>query len=294
MRHKLHVWGGLGSQLTGLFVQRYLGEKFNELSISLVIHQDELFEYNLSATGYELSEAPLAQNVILKNDYAVPSHQRSFHYDTSKLVLKRMNSFRHVLMRKSGIGAVNLKSVSNARLTKWRSNIYIDNIALDINTKALNKFIIDLALKNKTSPQDLIVHWRLGDLHFNSTKSAGNLDLLPVKLVELVKSTGVYNVKVFTESVEIAKHKILVNENELLSALKIEFCELKNNAWNLLEEGVNGKVFVGTYSKLTMWVVAARCAMGLRELTFLPIGALPAYTRLFPDLKNCPPSSFLM
>lgn len=78
MKYKIHIYGGLGAQLSGVFVQKYFREKHEDLEVKLYLHNDRKFKYSYSEDGNELLTNK--EDLLVLNDYLIPKHLRTDKY----------------------------------------------------------------------------------------------------------------------------------------------------------------------------------------------------------------------
>ena len=137
--------------------------------------------------------------------------------------------------------------------------------------RAISPSFFDFLLKhirvkkktNKEKGFKLVIHYRLGDLLELQSKSP----LVADKLVQKVNSVLLHqpdpSIVVFSESLIEAR-------KELVSAgLQREFVVSDLPTAQLIAQSLEADFFIGTNSKISLWIVNLRRYLGLTEVTYL-------------------------
>ena len=115
----------------------------------------------------------------------------------------------------------------------------------------------------KLSVSDVIVHYRLGDLMTLVTKSPINEEILFQQLNSAMKSRSIKSCTILSSDPNYAtlKFKGLKSSMDISSRYATPM--------DVLKMGSASKVFLGTNSKISMWVVFIRINQGLKN-NYLP------------------------
>jgi hypothetical protein len=125
------------------------------------------------------------------------------------------------------------------------------------------------------------IHVRLGDLleivEKNPTNFQDVIDVVRAN-VETLEKIGL---NIYSDSPRVAKE--MLNEFNFAVLAKDKYQE---NAMNSLVAMVDSSVFIGTGSKLSLWVAVLRFHTYFTRPTFLPSYLNPILESLIPDMKT--------
>lgn len=276
--YRLHVWGGLGAQLTGLFVKKYLEREQRQIDLRIFLHHDPNFEFSYTKDGNDLRHSQ--RDIVVLQDYLVPKHLRSLNYSKKVLFLTHLHKSA-IRIRWLMFHLDHMHSLSQWRPSRFFKNLVIAEIILDCSVEDLKYFSSYLNLDFGITPI-FVFHWRLGDLHTKSTKSSGNQQAIMDFVLSFLGDASFESKYVFTESPDLAKRLVDGHVRDATSFENAKFFGLDAEAWDILTFGCRARIFVGTYSKLSLWVAAIRSANGHGNRTYLPSGLTGEFYRLFP------------
>lgn len=278
MKYNIHIFGGLGAQLSGIFVERFINEKYKSLKTSVYLHNDPNFEFSYAKDGNELNS--YKEKILVLHDYLVPKHLRNKEY--SKLTISLSYS-RRILnrIRLAFIYVDNLQTLSEWTPRPLIRNLQISEVTLDSEVEEFARFAFDLNLEAKIVPI-FVSHWRLGDLYLRSKKSAGEQEKFVEFLSKLLNDNNVTTQYIFSDSPELVRNFLEERINKSNAIANLDIIGAESPAWDILNLGCQAQIFVGTYSKLSLWVAAIRCSRGLGGSTFLPTRQSKEFHRLFP------------
>lgn len=120
------------------------------------------------------------------------------------------------------------------------------------------------------------IHYRLGDLLKLESKGPINSELLmkQVTKIDLLKNNT--NFLVMSSDPEIAETR--------LKQPRFDFNFVYSDPLQVLKQGINCRTFLGTNSKISLWIVFIRLHLGLKE-NFLPLEYLCYFNGLV-NVKN--------
>ena len=280
MKYKIHIYGGLGAQLSGVFVQKYFREKHEDLEAKLYLHNDPKFKYSYSEDGNELLTNK--EDLLVLNDYLIPKHLRTEKYRSWEVFISYLKKILNKI-RLQIICVEYVQSISQWTPSFLVKNLYISDAVIDCQLKDIKEFALSLNIGTDNMPI-LVSHWRLGDLYFNSKKSAGDQLGYTTFLSRLLVQNNFLSRYIYTDSPSLAR-KLLnatILHADQMNGLK--YIGRESPAWDILILGCQARIFVGTYSKLSMWIAAIRCARGLGDATYLPAKLCTEFYRLFPTI----------
>ena len=256
---QLHIWGGLGSQLYGI-------SKFQELRPKLQFRKIDIYFHSSGVTRRlpEITKLlPPEIDFFFVNDFD-DFVQSSKSIQTNKLNLK--NKF----LKYSRKIAINLKFVMS--LDEWGQFPCLWTLQVrghyrnqDI-PKSIIKQILNIAMSAKLLEIDsqheeyIAIHYRLDDLI--NLKNTVDAKLLMHQIFEIKEKFGLAKVLLLSDSFELAKQK--------LYPIPIYNTEEFTDPWSAINLGINSKVFIGTNSKLSYWIVLFRLMIDSNSVNFLP------------------------
>jgi hypothetical protein len=255
MKIKVHSWGGLGSQLFALAVVFEINRKIPNKDIELIHHTS-----GVTKRFFEL-EAMLDSRFTLKviDDYkAVESKvQNSSIRFLRKFIVRGIK----LILNKTKI-SVNLDDIPNLnKIRPWTLEIrghyskrQIEHIFLDECIRFFNNFDTGSEGLSET----LVVHYRLGDLLIIPEKTY----IAPSRVIRCISEIkNIYPLKkaiIYSDSTEEAKIK-LQEINDMFNS--VNFIEAPTQ--RVIQNSVNSSYFLGTNSKVSIWIVKFRKHLGV-------------------------------
>ena len=260
---KIHCWGGLGSQLLAL--NYYLGvqEKFPGRRVFLVLHTG-----GITARNSEIDFLSNKINIIKVDDYrSTPNKGRILSSSPlSKLSLLKFfaNLFRIVITEDANVSQVKL----------WTSSVrctYTKNVLRKKNAIKLAQ-ILEINLDD-LQKNFLGVHYRLGDLPALKPGSLVSIQSISSILTELLKTyTKVRKIKVFSDT--------NLNDPSLQLSNLIDTEWRSVDTLQTIRELTQAKCFVGTNSKVSIWIAIFRWALDIPGDVYLPTSIISQFIEL--------------
>ena len=245
---RVHSWGGFGSQLNALAFTLDFLTKSSGRQVHLVIHTGGVTPRSMEIA--ELLPSYISWSEI--NDFSHKSDTRKRKFN--------LRYFVSLLSKKLGFVVFPERNSDFTKIKFWTisSRGHYSYISFSENTvNMIFKIIMKSGPKSKN--YENIVHYRLGDL-----LSVGKGFVEPYNLFQLTDSIGVKKWHVLTDSPDMAQkmfnnlsRRILINEILNLPPVL------------LIKTGVQSRIFVGTTSKLSIWICVFRIYLD-SGLTFMP------------------------
>lgn len=254
---KIHVWGGLGSQLFGVSLVHSLKVRFPRRSLQIVLH----------SSGVTRREPEIAQlfpelTFVNVDDFSgrsrhdSGSRKRSLAFFSTQIV-------RKFLLLLGLLAEENTEKRFPAR--PWTMSIrghYFHRVVspafLDLLAIRLEKLVgVDL----KEIQNEITLHYRLGDLLELSNKNFIEPSRVISALSELRNSSQVY---VFSDSPDIAISLL----EPMVKQWKLKPMSLPTV--ETMYAALQGSVFVGTSSKISYWIVLLRLNFSKDSTNYLP------------------------
>ena len=258
---KVHCWGGLGSQLFAWAMAEQLKIKFPSKDIQIILHNSGVTRRE-SAIGF-LSKKFLITNM---NDYVLPKNSGT---RLSNRDLKLRVFAKSVLDR---LGFVIYSSNLNtiAKVKPWtlalRGHYAHDTVPVSILHSIIDQisihkeFCFDIP---KSAQETLGIHYRLGDLLNLDDKTYVHPDTLGKFIIENVKSHNQKDISVYSDDITVAKRYLghYLPQN-------VHFID--KDIWDTLKELTNQDLFIGTNSKISLWVALFRKSQDPNSYVALP------------------------
>jgi hypothetical protein len=255
MKLRVHSWGGLGSQLFALSLIFDLKKIFPKRGVILIHHTS-----GVSRRLFEI-EKLIDSNIKLKiiDDFKfIESTNSNTKIDA---ILEINKCFKKAVK----ITLETTKIYSNFDRTKDLKEIKPWTLILrgHYSERKISEEFIKYyfkKLKNdieSTTTDSLVVHYRLGDLINLPGKSIIPPDNLIEKIRIVLKSYDFKQVTVFSDSIDEARNSLSQIDNFISN---VEFSN--SSTMEVMINSISAKYFIGTNSKVSMWIIKFRNQMG--------------------------------
>ena len=277
---KIHSWGGFGSQLFALLQYRNLYAQYPGRRFLLVFHSS-------GVTRRTVEIQPFLSTISWRfvDDFKQPTPAASV-LDSSNRV-KQVKSFvlriiKQILMF-TGFLIVLESKQEISRIKPWLLSVrgHYSNFAHEkiLFLKLLNEFQdkIDFFSLRNYDHDALVIQYRLGDLVRLESKAFIEPKLIRQEIEKVIaKDTSLDNIHILTDSPDYLPN--------------LNFEKSSNFTFNHLDPiatvivGFRAKYFIGTNSKLSLWIAIFRALHG--KETYLPYTFTTQINLLNLDLKN--------
>lgn len=249
---KVHCWGGLGSQFYALSMATDLSVRFKARRIVLVLHSS-----GVTRRESELDSFIPSNIVIQKIDdfseinLSVISIKGKFKHHVI-LIIKNLFILTGFLSNANSQQEYNLIRPWVLAVRGHYTGVKISDNAYQMILTGLN---LSAMVKNDFS-QVVCVHYRLGDLLSLTQKSIIFPGQMVSKITEVVDKYQSPDLIVFSDSSDKAQ--------ELLRkyGLKMPASFKDSPTINVIRDCVNADFFIGSNSKISLWIVNLRCYLG--------------------------------
>ena len=273
---QIHVWGGLGSQLHACFLSHRIQCDFPKKKVSLIFHSSGVTRRPPEVLGL-LGDL----NYRIVDDFVSAQNQIDLERRFRKELKQRFFSRFHIVESCNN-------EIEYKRLRSWtlqvRGHYSNLNLSSDFSEKSLGR-MRELgefsAMEVDGVSNSGSIHVRLGDLLEIEEKNPTNFqDVIQVVRanIDILEKIGLY---IYSDSPLVAKE--MLKEFNFTVLAKDKYQE---NAMNALVGMVDSSVFIGTGSKLSLWVAVMRFHTNFTSSTFLPSYLNPILESLIPDLKT--------
>lgn len=259
LKLKIHCWGGLGSQLYTLAIANSLQSRFKRRQIMLILHT--------SGVSKRLSELDFIKNspfeIIQVHDF---SSSDAGEFNRARLKSSFFKNFMiKVLFFTRLVCTANTDSEFN-KIRPWtmalRGHYSYRTIEPSFYAYLLQnlKCKIDELGLNQDS---IMVHYRMGDLLQLANKSVYPVEKITEKVKELIKVGGYSKIVVYSDSPGN------VGPTLMAAGLNQDFIVRNIDTIDVICECAGAGYFIGTNSKVSLWIVNIRRFLGRGTLCFL-------------------------
>ena len=273
---QIHVWGGLGSQLHACFLSHRIQSDFPKRKVSLIFHSSGITRRPPEVLGLL---GDLDYRIV--DDFVAPQNQIDLKRRFRKELKQRFFSRFHIIESCNN-------EIEYKRLRSWtlQARGHYSNLNLSANFSKMTlgrmRELGDFsAMELYEVSHSGSIHVRLGDLLEIEEKNPTNFqDVIDVVRanVDTLEKIGLC---IYSDSPHVAKE--ILNEFSFTVLAKDKYQE---NAMNALVGMVDCSVFIGTGSKLSLWVAVLRFHADFTRPTFLPSYLIPILESLIPDLNT--------
>ena len=264
---KIHCWGGLGSQLLALNYYLRVQELNPRKRIILVLHTG-----GITARNSEIDFLSNRINLLKVDDYRASSIQKHSHTSTSKpifyflkvFIKSLANYFRFVItddekVLKVKFWTFSVRCTYTSNVLRKQDIVHMADI-LGITSNSLEKNSIG-------------VHYRMGDLPSLKPSALVPLDSVSKVINDLVKAGAVI------DKVRIYSDSIIENSNlQLPREIDPEWKSV--DTLQTISELSKAHYFIGTSSKVSLWVVIFRWALNTPGDVYLPSSIISQFDQL--------------
>jgi hypothetical protein len=259
---QIHVWGGIGSQLHAYIFQQFLENKYKKIKFLMTLHEFRNYPYAFQSTKSDLQILfpDFKVNLLYKN-YVSPSTHTFSRSRASQWFVNASHWFKR---------SVKLFDVTTWRpdrnslerippLTRRIVGSYSD---FSFHVSFYEKLLSNLHVSQ--IPHTVALHYRAGDLK-EFGKESITINSVIATIESILIDHQIEKLILISEDSSIAKILIPSMNIEDVSIL-----DTSSNVKVILEAGLSCAFFVGTNSKISLWIAMLRCVLGKQESTFLP------------------------
>ena len=269
---RIHVWGGLGSQLFAIALAAKLKRKYQNRELLILLHTGGVTERQP-----EITELFPDFNYSFIADFNPTEIQDSDFLGrvqySPKVSLKRAIKF--ILVQLGFVASCN-NDEELEKTNSWVTDIRghysyhsIDPVFLESLFTSLSKHHSNMEFLDENS---CAIHYRLGDLLNLSEKNPIDFEDLAREYRRIAEKSDYDKLIVYSDSPQIAFERFSEIVDKKLETPYLDTSEV-------LYRACSAKFFVGTSSKVSFWIAALRSV--LFDLhSSLPRKNLPQYSRM--------------
>lgn len=256
MTLRVHSWGGLGSQMFALSLISEIRKKYPERRIK-VIHHTSGLSRRLFEIQFMLDHKT---QLITIDDYIKPTNLKNFKSNKPKrLVFKAAKNMLNFFALSVDFDSNN--SLKNIK--PWTYEVrghYSKNLVSENFLKQCVSFYKVDDTEKITMQNSLVIHYRLGDLiNLPGRSNIESNEILQV-VHNILKTNNFERIIVYSDSIDIAR-KMLFSLEDLM--IPIDYSDLPTIS--LVRHSINAKFFIGTNSKVSIWILTIREYLKLKS-----------------------------
>ena len=263
---RIHCWGGLGSQLQALSYYLMLERKFPGRNLQLVLHTGGITERHS-----EIDFVRNQINLVSINDFN-SEVGRADNNHSVKLILSKI--LKNLLKQLLDIFRVVITKESNVmQILPWTSQVRCSysNIGLSsVLIKTLGELV---QFPDKKIDSSFIgVHFRIGDLVALKPQSLIDNNTI-INLINNLdqKERTLNKIRIYSDS------ELKLDDFQSLTGYTIEIRNI--DTLNTVFDLTYPRVFIGTNSKVSLWVAIFRYGYKIPGLIFLPTSIFEIFSR---------------
>lgn len=273
----VHCWGGFGSQLFAFSLAEQIKKEFPNRNIRIVFHSSGVTKREL-----ELKLPPKIYQIIIVDDYN--NSNRKLNKKGNASHNRFLNNVVRRVLKFIGLLAEANTDAEVAALKPWVTEIrgHYSHRLIPDNILFKLLFVLTFSAKTKLPREgylkNIALHYRLGDLLDLSEKGYIPAEEILNLINKNKKDWGINVIDIFSDSL-----------NDALSMLSGLMLNPKlNDPTETICESLNYKYFIGTNSKLTIWIVLFRLLLDPGSYNTVPLRLKTEFDFMLNSLSDYP------
>jgi hypothetical protein len=249
---RVHCWGGLGSQLYALSLAYDLRIKFSKRKIKLLLHTGG-FTKRVSELDFihDIGFETIQINDFQAQDKEYRNHQKSIKIILKKIVIKILYFLKFIVSANS--------NADFEKVYPWTISTRGHYFDREISSDFYEYLLDYIKIEEKPiirSQFEIAIHYRMGDLLILTEKSISPANKIIDAIREVKKNQNNVKINVYSDSPRIAKETLFT------SGLTDDFIVNDISTIDVMRACVGADCFIGTGSKVSLWIVNIRRYMG--------------------------------
>jgi hypothetical protein len=271
---KIHCWGGLGSQLLALNYYLRVQELYPRKRIILVLHTG-----GITARNSEIDFLSDKINLLKVDDYRAGSNDKHSHTTDSNSMFNFVKASIKSLANNFGFVITDDKKVLKVKF--WTFSVRCTYTSNVLRKQDIVHMADILGITSNSLDKNFIgVHYRMGDLPSLKPSALVPLDSISKIVNDLIKAGTVID-KVMIYSDSIVENSNLQLPREIDSEWK------SVDTLQTISELSKTKYFIGTSSKVSLWIAIFRLGLAVPGRIYLPVNIASNLNHLIDlDKKN--------
>jgi hypothetical protein len=270
---RIHVWGGFGSQLFGYIVAERLKQKFPRRGLKYLFHTSGVTRREL-----ELPALLLKGTKVVRIDDFEDRTSLSKGEVTSVRPGYRLNIISK-LVRFGFLARLNSQSEFN-RLRNFVFEVRGHYSNIEFTSEELVSLHKRIQTSEKAPGTSTVatLHYRLGDLLTLQEKGP----ISTTRIASVINSLNeIFELQVFSDSPEEALDRLrqFTNPNKPIQAVRA-------NSLEVISRCCQSKVFIGTNSKLSIWIALFKATSVEESKIYMPEESIPQLKINLPEIQS--------
>lgn len=264
---KIHCWGGLGSQLLALNYYLRVQELYPRKRIILVLHTG-----GITARNSEIDFLSNKINLLKVDDYRAGSNDKQSHTTDSNSIFNFVKASIKPLANNFRFVITDDKKVLQVKF--WTLSVRCTYTSNALRKQDIVNMADILGITSNSLEQNFTgIHYRMGDLPTLKPSALVPLDSISKVIDDLIKAGAVIDkVRIYSDSIV---------ENSNLQLPKEINSEWKSvDTLQTISELSRSKYFIGTSSKVSLWVAIFRWALNTAGDVYLPSSIMNQFDQL--------------
>lgn len=277
---RINSWGGLGSQFFSLVVAQRLQVRYPFRNIKVVFHSSGVTKRNP-----EINKVLIPK---IETEFYDDFREEEFQVSDSKKSKNWLLELIHKTIKKLFIQMKFMSEVSSEeefrKIAPWIVSTRGHYTNIELTEEDLN-FIEEIAgtaqLPHRLIRHEVALHYRLGDLVYLSSKTYLDSKLIGKVLSDCLQPSS--RITVYTDS------KVDEVPREIQKAFTRYAGTIKNfEVLETIHKCVMAETFIGTNSKISLWIAILRLRKSNQATTYLPNSIANQYRRLTINIDRKP------
>jgi hypothetical protein len=263
---RIHVWGGLGSQLFAAALAFDYRTKFPKRSLKVVFHTSGVTKRNPECVQlFPEFHFELVDDFSNK-DASISSIAGKSRFINFKKIMK-LCGFACGLLAEENTRESRSAKVWTLSVRGHYSHRKLDPEFIRVLAE---RFDLNSKFEKYVPISNVILHYRLGDLLHLDEKNPVSADRI---YSVLTKYSEIHEFSILSDSPHLAFARFEHFESDTVIR------PINASTIDAIAIGVNADLFVGTSSKISYWIIILRAFMGKNGLSCIPIEDLPNLER---------------
>ena len=226
--------------------------------IILVLHTG-----GITARSSEIDFLSSKIHLLKVDDYRASSNSKKLHNSGSKSIFSFIKTCIKFLANYFRFVITDDRKVFKVRF--WTNSVRCTYTSNVLRQQDIVHMAGILGIDSKSSEQNFLgVHYRMGDLPTLKPSALVPLNSISMVINELIKAGAVFGkVKIFSDSI--------VDNSNLQLPKEIDFEWISVETLQTIRELSKAKYFVGTNSKVSLWVAIFRLCLSVPGDIYLPV-----------------------
>jgi hypothetical protein len=226
----------------------------------------------ITARSSEIDFLSSKINLLKVDDYRATTNSKHLHNSGSKSVFSFIKIYIKFLANYFRFMITDDKKVFKVRF--WTYSIRCTYTSNVLRKQDIVHMAGILGIDSNSSEQNFLgVHYRMGDLPTLKPNALVPLNSISIVVNELIKAGAVFNkVKIFSDTI--------VDNSNLQLPKEIDSAWISVDTLQTIRDLSKAKYFVGTSSKVSLWVAIFRWALDAPGDVYLPTSVLSQFIEL--------------